>query len=370
MMSSALYIHIPFCHSKCSYCDFYSVPRSRITDDFVDALCQEARCRIADWPYKIDTIYIGGGTPTSLSDAQLRRLIGCLPCGSLKEFTIEVNPEDITPQRAASLKEMPFDRVSMGIQSLDDGLLSAIGRRHTASQAVEAYEMLSNAGFDNISCDLIFGLPGQSMEQWLNSLKQLIALHPKHISAYMLSYEPGTRLHAMLTAGKIAECDGDTSERMYLALIEEARQAGYRHYEISNFALPGYEAVHNSRYWDFTPYLGLGPGAHGFDGSVRFYNSPDLKAYISGVGMASRIEESETSDERFNDLVMTSLRTARGLSLDEVSRRCGLKYRRLVERTAMPYLASGLMVSDGDRLYIPELKWLVSNDIIADFMAV
>lgn len=370
MTTSALYIHIPFCHSKCGYCDFFSVPRRRLTDGFMDALCNELRVRAGEWPYPFETVYIGGGTPSSLSQEQLDRLLDAIPGGSFREFTIEVNPDDITPDRAARLADSPIDRVSMGIQTFSDQLLRLIGRRHDAAGAVRAFDTLRGAGFDNISCDLIYGLPGQTLDDWTLSLRRLIAMRPEHISSYLLSYEPGTRFHAMLQAGKLTECDPDLAGEMYDRLVAETRQAGYVHYEISNFALPGREAVHNSRYWDFTPYLGIGPGAHGFDGERRFYNRSDLAGYIAGHGLESREVEEETTDNRFNDLVMTSLRTARGLSPDEVATRFGHRYLDLVDRASRPHLATGVMRRENGRLVIDESRWLESNDIIIDFLAV
>lgn len=370
MTLPTLYIHIPFCHSKCAYCDFYSVPRVRLTDDFVDALCNELSVRSREWGGRFYTVYIGGGTPSSLSDEQLDRIITALPHGSFDEFTIEVNPEDVSRERAGHWLDVGIGRVSMGIQSFDDVTLSLIGRRHDAARAVDAFTDLREAGFQNISCDLIYGLPGQTTAAWRESVNRLLTLAPEHISAYLLSYEPGTRLSAMLRAGKVRECEADVAQEMYTYLVESTRKAGYDHYEISNFALPGKKAVHNSRYWDSTPYLGIGPGAHGFDGCTRFSNRSDLKAYIAGGGLESLEREDESVDELYNDVVFTALRTARGLSVDEIERRFGVDYRRLCEDAAQPYLNSGVMTLRDGRLVIAESEWLSSNPVIVDFLAV
>lgn len=363
-MRSTLYIHIPFCHSKCAYCDFFSVGRSRLTDNFVDALCAELRFRRDNSsPF---TIYIGGGTPSSLSDSQLCRIISAIGRrDNVAEFTLEVNPEDVTACRASRWRDMGIDRISMGFQSFDDEMLRFLGRRHDAAGCIEAFETLRRTGFTNISCDLIYALPGQSLEQWKCSLDRLIALRPEHISAYALGIESGTRLFAMLRAGKIREADSLLVEQMYSYLTRATRDAGYDHYEISNFALPHRRAIHNSSYWDMTPYLGVGPGASGFNGISRYHNRPDIRQYIAGGGITSRIDEPETLDEQYNDMVMTALRTSAGLSLAEVKCRFGQTYIDYLTAEATPLIRRGLLQVNDSILTIPETRWLVSNDIIS-----
>ncbi len=369
--ASGLYIHIPFCHSKCAYCDFYSVPQHGMAAGFVDALCNELDTRLASWHCEISTVYIGGGTPSVLTDEMLSRIIGRLPRHEFEEFTIEVNPEDVTPARGRAWREMGIDRVSMGVQSLDDNILRAIGRRHSAGEAIEAFSMLRESGFTNISLDLIYGLPGLSVEGWRETLRRILDLQPEHLSAYSLSYEQGTRLNAMRLAGKIAETPAEEVERMYEILTKAAREAGYNHYEISNFSLPGHEAVHNSRYWDMTPYLGIGPGAHGWDGATRFYNIPSIKEYIAGDGLGSLRIEEENESERFNDMVFTALRTSAGLDLAKVSAAFGAERSDEILRTARRrHLSAGNVILTPGRLIIPESRWLISNDIISDFMEV
>ncbi|MDE5786905.1 MAG: radical SAM family heme chaperone HemW [Duncaniella sp.] len=369
--ASGLYIHIPFCHSKCAYCDFYSVPVRGLTAQFVDALCNELDTRLASWPFEITTVYIGGGTPSSLSDDMLRRIVDRLPMNRFDEFTIEVNPEDVTRERARAWLGMGIGRVSMGVQSLDDDVLRAIGRRHSAADAINAYRTLRESGFTNVSLDLIYGLPGQTVEGWCDTLNHILELRPEHLSAYSLSYEDGTRLNAMRLAGKIAETPAEEVERMYELLTENARKAGYHHYEISNFAIPGREAIHNSRYWDMTPYLGVGPGAHGWDGRKRSYNTPSVKEYIGGRGIESRHIEEENESERFNDMVFTALRTDAGLDIGKVSATFGAKRTADILRTARRrHLSAGNVILTPGRLIIPESRWLISNDIISDFMEV
>ena len=282
---AGLYIHIPYCHSKCHYCDFYSGSGLGEQDNYIHAIEKEYQLRKHEIIEPYRTIYIGGGTPSSLdSDNLLRLLRFCKTevADTPEEFTIEVNPENVTPHLIKLLKDNGVNRVSMGIQSLVDDELKAVGRNHTPECALKGAALIAD-GFSNFSYDLIFGLPGQTLESLNYSLEKLLELRPPHISIYLLSYEPGTRLYARLVSGKIRETDEATVTRMYSLICESLRYAGYDHYEISNFALPGHESRHNSSYWASVPYLGLGASAHSFDGSVRRYNPSNLKEYIRNV---------------------------------------------------------------------------------------
>lgn len=345
---AGLYVHVPFCRHKCAYCDFYSGPlRGFRAEDYAEALMREHMSRrIAD---KYSTVYIGGGTPSTMPAALLRPLLAL----GEGERTIEVNPEDVTPQTAGQWLEAGVNRVSMGVQSMIDSELKAVGRRHTAAEATCAFRTLRDAGFDNISLDLIYGLPGQTPETWRQSLAELLTLGPEHLSAYSLSYEPGTLLHTRLMAGKIAETPEDTVVEMYETLCALTRKAGFTHYEISNFAKPGRQSRHNSSYWDSTPYLGLGPGAHSFDGVQRGFNPPNLGEYMKKPAGVFRIEE-ETPTERHNDLVMTALRTDRGLDPTVLTPQELLTARKLLEPTP-----------EGN-LRISEADWLRSDPIMIE----
>lgn len=348
---AGLYIHIPFCRAKCAYCDFYSGPlRGFEPEAYIEALHREFGARRNEVD-EINTIYIGGGTPSTVSP----ELFATLLTQGVGERTVEVNPEDITPQYAEALLAAGANRVSMGIQSFNDAELRAVGRRHTASKAIEAYKQLREAGFDNISLDLIYGLPEQDLNSWKRNLETVLELKPEHLSAYLLSYEPGTRLEAMRRNGRISEASEETACQMYALLCEMTRKEGFNHYEISNFAQPNREAKHNSSYWDMTPYLGLGPGAHSFDGTLRRYNPSNLKAYMENPAGAAVIDE-ETDTNRFNDILITSLRTARGLSPELLSLKERAKAEQLL--TATP---------DG-RLRIAEADWLRSDAIILQLL--
>ncbi len=366
MTPEMLYIHVPFCHSKCAYCDFYSTPRPELMERFVDAVTAEAAERCPEG-FAPSTIYIGGGTPSMMPPALLGRMMEGMPrpAAGLREFTVEANPEDVTPAWTEGLlTHTRADRVSMGVQSLDDTELSAIGRRHTARQAREAYGTLREGGVSNISLDLIYGLPGQTLDSWRRSLEGVLALRPDHLSAYLLSYEPRTRLGVMLAKGLVEEASEETASQMYAILCETAREAGYEHYEISNFALPGRRAVHNSGYWDGTPYIGLGPGAHSFYGGVRGSVTPNLSRYLAAGGRGMFEPERENDDERFNDIIITSLRTARGLDPARITAELDAGYMGRFVDAAWPLLSRGLLTRDAEGRYaIPESSWLVSDSI-------
>lgn len=348
---AGLYVHIPYCRAKCAYCDFYSGPlRTFEARGFFEALHRELQARRHEvGPFS--TVYIGGGTPSSVDPAWLAPLLALAP----GERTVEVNPEDVTPAYAEALRRAGANRVSMGVQSLVDSELVAVGRRHTADRALRAFETLRRAGFDNISLDLIYGLPGQTLDSWRYSLTQTLALGPEHLSAYLLSYEEGTLLTARLKSGKLTEATDELVCDMYAALRSATAEAGFEHYEISNFALPGRHARHNSAYWDLTPYLGLGPGAHSFDGEVRRANPANLKAYLADPAGAA-VAEDETPDNRFNDMLITALRTARGIDPGVFTPAELTRARRLLEPAP-----------DG-RLRIPASRWLESNTILLDLI--
>ena len=366
---AGLYIHIPFCHSKCAYCDFFSTPRATDTVAYIDAVINEWHHRRDNLDEPVETIYIGGGTPSILPVKALDRLIAELP-ENVTEFTVEANPEDVTEDWCHYIASTPVNRVSMGIQSFNDDELRIVGRRHTSADALKAIDRLRSAGITELSCDLIYGLPEQSLESWQQSLDRLIELKPPHLSCYLLSYEEGTRLWAMRETGKIEEASEELAIEMYNHLIDKTRRADYVHYEISNFALPGHYARHNSSYWLDKPYIGLGVSAHSFDGHNRCFNPPSIKAYISQRGIGTAIIEEENPDERLNDYIITSLRTARGLHLDETAERFGKSALDHIMTTSRPHIKNGDMTLHNNILAIPESQWLVSDRIMTDLMKV
>lgn len=366
---AGLYVHVPFCHAKCWYCDFYSMPARNRTEAWMSALLNEWRIRRDEIKEPLTTLYIGGGTPSNLPCEMLGKLIGTLREPSMSEITVEVNPEDVTDELANTFIKSGVNRVSMGVQSLNDSELKEVGRRHTAQKAIEAVKTLREHGITNLSLDLIYGLPSQTVESWETSVDGILAQRPEHISAYALSYEEGTRLTAKLRTGKIIETPQEVSATMYAILCRKLKEEGYEHYEISNFALPGKQSQHNSGYWAFTPYLGLGPSAHSFTGQRR-YNPSSLKDYIAANGNIAQTEQ-ETDDERLNDYVMVKLRTSKGINLNELEAIFGHKAAVHVNNTAASHLASGAMTQTPEgNLRITEEAWIVSDGIICDFMVV
>lgn len=361
---AGIYVHIPFCHSKCIYCDFFSTPNLKSSVRFVDSIVQEYHRRASELTEPIRTIYFGGGTPSILPTSLLAKIVEALPTEDVEEFTIEVNPEDVTREAVKGWRGLGVNRVSMGIQSFNDAELRIIGRRHTADDARRAIECLRSEGITNMSCDLIYGLPSQDIESWVKSLTELLLYQLPHLSAYCLSYEPGTALYARMLVGKVKPSDDDILEEMYVKLTELTGEYGYEHYEISNFSLPGMKSRHNSSYWDETSYLGLGPGAHSFDGKVRRYNRNDIKTYLDTADVTEIDEENE--NERFNDRLITTLRTANGLDIDKLTP----PQAEYVIEVIKPFISTGSMTIDGKRIRISEKAWLRADAILRELIIV
>lgn len=364
---AGVYIHVPFCHAKCAYCAFYSSPETSLYDRYTQGVVREFELRREELHGEIATVYLGGGTPSILPSGSIayiaENIVGDY---KLREFTIEVNPEDITAEKVESWLALGIKRVSMGVQSLDDNELATMGRRHSALRAIEAIDILRSCGVSNLSLDLIYGIPGQTPGSWSRTLDKILEIRPEHLSAYSMTYEPHTRLTAQRDRGHINPVDDDTVADMYITLIGRLATAGYNHYEISNFSLPGYEAVHNSSYWNSTPYLGLGPAAHSFDGKIRRVNPSDTRRWLAAIesGTPAFSIDEESKNDRINDIIITALRTNRGLDILHlpISRR-----RRLVN-DAFHHLKSGSLIAVGTRLIIPEDKWLVSDAILSDLI--
>ena len=319
-----LYVHIPFCAAKCSYCDFYSLAhREDKMDDYCAALTahlREVAPRMAG--QQVDTVYFGGGTPSYLGPKRLAALLKTIRKSyrltADAEITLEANPDSAGDVKALKmLRKAGFNRLSLGAQAMDDDMLRAIGRIHTAAQVQEAVSATRSAGFDNVSIDLMYGLPGQTMEHWQRTLESAIALGTEHVSAYGLKVEEGTPLWQRRDSADLP--DDEAQADMYLWAVEALWLAGYRQYEISNFARPGRESRHNLRYWRMAPYAGFGPGAHSDFGNVRFAYQRDLDGYLAGEMRLSEREEI-LPRERCMEYIMLSLRTAEGISRTTVER--------------------------------------------------
>ncbi len=369
---SAIYVHIPFCKQRCIYCDFYSTSLHGMIDDYVNCVCREAAMRRIDG--EVRTLYMGGGTPSQLSAEQISRIAYAISkvhnLTALEEFTVEVNPDDVTVGFVGDLVSLGVNRISMGIQSFDDAELRTINRRHDSQRALQAIRDIRAAGIENVSIDLIYGIPGQTMESWRRSVKAAIAAGVQHISAYNLSYEEGTPLWRMRDRGEIIEVDDLTCIGMYNELTRLLREAGYQHYEISNFSLPGWHSRHNSSYWDSTPYLGLGAAAHSYDGLARSYNVASVKEYIEKInaGVLPSVVEELQEYERYDEMIMVALRTTRGLEIERIVNSFPAKYHDHLMNEARRFLETGDLVVDSGRLCIPEDRIMTSDYIIRELM--
>lgn len=374
---AGIYLHIPFCKKRCIYCDFYSSTRSDLRTHYVEALCSELKQRIHYLNGEpVTTLYLGGGTPSQLTINQLQRIFNCLSqlieLQTLEEITLEANPDDLTPTYVEGLASLPINRISMGIQSFDDRMLGLLNRRHTAQQAIQAVACCREAGFSNLSIDLMYGLPGQTETSWSKDLQQAIALEVEHISAYHLSIEEGTPLHHLIQAHRLHETDEELSVRLFELLTSTLQQAGYEQYEISNFCRPGYHSRHNSSYWHGIPYLGCGASAHSFNRTSREWNVASIERYIEGITSNHRDFEQEHLDAttRYNETVMTALRTRQGLDLHLLTQNFGHSSYNYCLRMARPHLESGLLTLTNSHLHLTQKGIFVSDHILTDLMKV
>ena len=333
---AGIYVHFPFCKQKCIYCNFFSVASQKDKAAYWDALCQEIVGTTDFLPTNnIDTLYFGGGTPSLCSPAELERIIKEIQkyyfFNGNFEFTMEANPEQLTPEYLQDIKSLGINRLSIGVQSFDDEILRLLNRRHTAEEAVRAVENAAEAGFSNLSIDLIYDIAYRTKAMWERDLQKAFSLPISHLSAYSLTVEENTILARQIANGKEFVPDECDTERDYALLIEQTEKAGFTQYEISNFAKGGMVSRHNSAYWNRTPYLGLGASAHSFCGNIRRWNVANLRQYIDGMLRGEPVREKETlsSDDQYNEYVLLQLRTNAGLDLDELTRLFGVDYKNL-----------------------------------------
>lgn len=335
---------------------------------YVSTLCTELRQRrdyLKGLP--ISTIYFGGGTPSRLSPEQIGKVIDEIhqiySLDNLEELTVECNPDDITTDYVSALRALGVNRISMGVQTFSDDLLRFLGRRHTARQAIDAVQSCHDVGIHNISIDLMYGLPGQTPDIQRHDLETATTLNVQHISSYCLSYEEGSPLDRMRKENRIIPADDDTCAAMYETMCNHLRKAGFEHYEISNFSLPGFHSRHNSSYWDGTPYLGIGAGAHSYNGTSRQWNPNNLDAYLQGIEQNTLQYEIEhlSKKDLYNERIMLSLRTAKGLNLSVLNP----QDRLLILQSAETMLNKGLLVKENNHLSIPENQMFISDTIIS-----
>ena len=372
---AGIYIHIPFCKRRCIYCDFFSTTQSEKKAEYVHALVRELEIR-KDYldNEEIETIYLGGGTPSQLSKEELEEIFTHIykvyKVTPDAEITLEANPDDLTPEYVSMLRGLPINRISMGIQTFQEETLKLLHRRHTAQQAIEAFKRCREAGFQNISIDLMYGLPGETLETWEQDLQQAIALYPEHISAYHLIYEEGTTLWNLREQNKVEEAEEELSLTLFKTLIERLTKAGYQHYEISNFCLPGLHSRHNSSYWTGKKYLGCGPSAHSFDGTSRQWNVSSLEQYLKGIHTGQLDFEIEDLDlyTRYNDFVITSIRTCWGMPLSQLRTNYGETLYNYCLRMAKPHIRQGVLEIKEDTLKLTSEGIFISDGIMSDLL--
>jgi oxygen-independent coproporphyrinogen-3 oxidase len=372
---AGIYLHIPLCKKLCYYCDFYHIISTGDNTSLIDALIKEAALR-KDYigNETVSTIYFGGGTPSVLSVPELGTILEHIRkhyrVSEDCEISVELNPDDVNTDFLAGLKQLNISRISLGVQSWRDADLKMLNRRHDSAQASKALKEIISSGFENLSIDLIYGIPGMSQEEWASILDFSFSFDIKHLSAYHLTFEAGTVFGKMLEKGLIEEVDEEESIALFNTLIDKAEAAGFIHYEISNFGKPGYFSIHNSNYWKQVNYLGLGPSAHSFNGYSRQWNIRDLKGYIKSVSSGKSYYEHEDLDlkARFNEYVMTSLRTMWGIDLEYVERTFEKEGYDYVVNLAGKFKDYGLIKQDNKNMVLTNQGKLISDNIISEFM--
>ena len=371
---AGIYVHIPFCKSMCAYCDFYSVSDTGNAKELIDAVCKEIEQKKNYLNSElIETIYVGGGTPSFIDEKLLYRIIKTIyelyNVSENAEITIEINPDDITKEKAKKIKDIGFNRISVGVQSFNDNYLTFLKRRHNVNQAMKAIQTLMQEGFTNLSIDLIYGIPDMTLKDWVKDLNTAVSSEVAHISAYHLTIEKGTELFSLLKNGKLEIVKDEISYRMYELLCEILNQHNFIHYEISNFSKPEMFSKHNKSYWEGNKYLGTGPSAHSFNGVSRQWNVSDNKKYIYGIlnNESYFTTEKLTKKNRYNEYVLTRLRTDSGVSLSDLMEYFGTGFLEYFLKQAEKHFKEGNMFQSANGfITIPEKKWFVSDNIISD----
>lgn len=371
---AGIYIHVPFCKTRCIYCDFYS-NTGLIHKPYLNALYHEIDLR-RDYLQgeAIETIYLGGGTPSQLDVASIQQILEHIfkvfDVRENAEITLEANPDDMTPSYISHLSALPVNRLSMGVQSFDDRALKFLKRRHSGEQASDVVKRCQDNGFDNLSIDLMYGLPNQSLHDFEENIQKAIHLDVQHISAYHLIYEKGTKLFRMLEKEEVRPVDEELSVDMFRLLINTLTQAGFEHYEISNFARNGKYSKHNTSYWQGISYLGLGPSAHSYNGKSRQWNIASLNRYVASLktGVLNAEIEPETPEIRYNETILTGLRTKWGVNLSRLENEFGKEFLDYCLRNADKYLKNNLLVCDSNYLKLTLDGIFVSDGVMSDLM--
>ncbi|TKC01869.1 radical SAM family heme chaperone HemW [Pedobacter cryotolerans] len=369
---AGIYIHIPFCKKACTYCDFHFTTSFKYADEMVDAICKEIKLKQHRITDQVSSIYFGGGTPSVLSSASLEKifntLVDCFSISADAEITIETNPDDLDAKKIAELRKLPINRFSIGIQSFFEQDLVWMNRAHNAQEAQTCIKRSQDAGFENLSIDLIYGYPLLTDEKWFSNIQTAIDLQTPHISAYSLTVEAKTALANAIEKGKQTGLSDEQSASQFLILTDKLTTAGFEHYEISNYALPGKYAIHNTNYWKGITYLGIGPSAHGFDGHNRYINVANNAKYLSLLAdnkLAETVEELSQTD-RFNEYIMTSLRTMWGLDLQKITSDFGKLFELETRRQMKPFIERGQITLDGNIIKLTTNGKLFADGIAAE----
>ena len=374
---AGIYIHIPFCRQKCYYCDFYSVASLKHATELQEMLCEELQHQKNYLQgEKVESIYIGGGSPSVLSPEEITKIIKKVyqlhKVEENAEITLEANPDDLTYEYLDNLFKTPVNRLSVGIQSFSDDDLRLMNRRHTAKQAIETIKYAQKIGFKNISIDLIYGLPDMSTEKWKKHLNQAFELNVQHISSYHLTYEPRTVFAKMLKMNKIQPIEEDSSYEQFLLLRKMAKEAGFIHYEISNFAKPNFLAIHNTNYWKQVKYLGIGPSAHSYDGENRQWNISHIPDYMKSMRKGKIPCETEilSKYDKYNDYIMTSLRTIWGIDLNYINEKFGKELLNKCLKNASPFIKKEMLVKKDNFITLGDNSWFVADKLISELFEV
>lgn len=374
---AGIYIHTPFCKTRCNYCDFYSTTQSALSESYAEAVAKELKLRKDYLGNKtIETIYFGGGTPSQLTIKELSTIFNAIAANyklsPSMEITLEANPDDLNRDYFLNLKQLPINRLSIGIQTFNDSLLKKLNRRHDSKQAKMAVLQAREFGYDNLSIDLMYGLPGESLELWENDLHEATSLDPEHISAYHLIYEKGTKLYKYLKEGIVKEVDEEISLQFFKKLIDYLTKSNYEHYEISNFAKKRKYAKHNTSYWLGEPYLGCGPSAHSYNTQSRDYNNITLVKYIDNMDNNKLCTTTETLDlyTRYNDYIITRLRTMWGIKLNDVKEIFGNKLHDYALCMSEKHINNGDLILDKDHLKLSKQGIFISDGIMSDLLYV
>ncbi len=370
----SLYIHIPFCISKCIYCDFNSiVMKSQIVDEYLNGI--ENELQAINGKYSFTTVYIGGGTPTVLNEIQLSKLLNIISkhvdVFNLKEYTIEVNPGTLNEEKNLALKDSYIDRISIGIQSFNDKYLKLLRRIHTAKEAKDVFSSLREKGFENISIDLIYGYPAQTLNEWKTDLRECFILGPEHISAYCLTYESGTPLVGMMDFGKLKRLSEEEELNMYEYTNDFLGNEGYRHYEISNFAKPGKECQHNTVYWENREYIGIGAGAFSYINGERYCSIKNVKEYISAVKAKKNLicfSEKLPQEKRASEILIMALRMTSGISKKEFFNRSGYNLTELFGTQLNVLAQAGLINFDDERIKLTRKGLSLADSVMVKFV--